>query len=606
MGGETLSSAKMAAVTVLAVVLVAGLALLYFKTDIGQFRRQVQIASYLRELKDIDTRWESELTRLRSEAAPTSLAAAHAAERLRRALQGIEDEAAVSRIVSFSFPELKRAFMDKAELMERYRGVAAEARQRLETALETAPDINKSLRQALLASPRQRDRIAAFEQDLGAVQTEVLRFNLAPDATQIGRLEATLAGLRKADLPASPTLGPLLQKFLAAVDQFYKTKLQEQEIYNRLTYLTAGPRLDTLTSAFHREMEAAVQEKELFRTALITYAGVLLILLSHIGARLRQSYLDIAAANAALKEANEGLERRVAERTRELSEALKSLEESQAMLVQSEKMSSLGQMVAGIAHEINTPLAYVKNSLETVDAQVAGMAEALTETEKLLRMLREGADEQTFARQFALVNGVLTRLRSAGSADDTAKLVQDGKYGITQIAEIVGNLRDFSRLDRKKVDRYNVADGLESTLSIAKHVLKSIDVKKHYGAVPAITCSPSQLNQVFLNLITNAAQATEGRAGEIQLTTRAPDPGHVEIEVADNGKGIPAEILPRIFDPFFTTKDIGKGTGLGLSIAYKIVEAHGGRITVDSKPGVGTRFTVRLPVHPPDNAVALA
>jgi signal transduction histidine kinase len=263
-------------------------------------------------------------------------------------------------------------------------------------------------------------------------------------------------------------------------------------------------------------------------------------------------------------------------------------------------------MVAGIAHEINTPLAYVKNSLETVEGQISAMSEALTETEKLLRMLREGADEQAFGRQFALVNTAIGRLKSHGSPEDIAKLAQDGQYGITQIAEIVGNLRNFSRLDRKKVDRYNVADGLESTLSIAKHMLKSIDVKKQYNPVPAITCSPSQLNQVFLNLITNAAQATEGRSdAEIRLATRAPDPGHVEIEVADNGKGIPADVLSKIFDPFFTTKEAGKGTGLGLSIAYKIVEAHGGRIAVDSKAGAGTRFTVRLPVHPPDDTVAV-
>ena len=136
-------------------------------------------------------------------------------------------------------------------------------------------------------------------------------------------------------------------------------------------------------------------------------------------------------------------------------------------------------------------------------------------------------------------------------------------------------------------------------------MLKSIDVKKQYNPVPAITCSPSQLNQVFLNLITNAAQATEGSSGEIRLTTRAPDPGHVEIEVADNGRGIPADVLPKIFDPFFTTKEVGKGTGLGLSIAYKIVEAHGGRISVDSRAGAGTRFTVRLPVHPPDDTIAV-
>jgi signal transduction histidine kinase len=596
------SSAKLAGVTVLAVVLIAALAFLYYKTDIGEFRRQVQIASYLRELKDIDTRWEAEIQRLRSEVGTQPIVTAHLADGMRRALQGLEAESSASKLIAFSLPELKRALTDKADLMEKYRAVAATARKRLETALVTVPDINKSLRQALLAQPGRRDRIAAFEQNVGMVQAEVLRFNLAPDAAQIGRLEASMAALRYAEQPGGPELTALLEKFLASVGEFYKTKFQEQELYNRLSYLTAGPRLDTLSAAFHRELDSTTQEKELFRTALITYAGVLLILLSHIGARLRQSYIDVARANAALKEANEGLERRVEERTRELSAALKQLEESQAMLVQTEKMSSLGQMVAGIAHEINTPLAYVKNSLETVDNQLGDMTGAITETEKLLKMLRDGADEQTFAKQFSAVTGMLARLREANLAEDLPKLIKDGEYGITQIAEIVGNLRNFSRLDRKKVDRYNVADGIDSTLSIAKHVLKTINVKKQYGQVPMITCSPSQLNQVFLNLVNNAAQATEGKAGEITITTRAPDAEHVEVVIADNGKGISPDVLPKIFDPFFTTKDIGKGTGLGLSIVYKIVEAHGGRISVDSKPGLGARFTVRLPVHPPEGA----
>jgi signal transduction histidine kinase len=193
-------------------------------------------------------------------------------------------------------------------------------------------------------------------------------------------------------------------------------------------------------------------------------------------------------------------------------------------------------------------------------------------------------------------------LRRDNAIEELPKLVRDGQYGIGQIAEIVSNLRNFSRLDRKKVDRFSVAEGLESTLSIARHLLKTIEVTKNFGDVPPITCSPSQLNQVFLNLVTNAAQATEGRKGEISITTRAPDPEHVEIIVADNGRGIPADALPKIFDPFFTTKEVGKGTGLGLSIAYRIVEAHGGQISVDSKVGTGTRFVVRLPVHPPEQA----
>jgi signal transduction histidine kinase len=597
-----MNSAKMAGVTVLAVVLAAALAFLYYKTDIGDFRKQIQIASYLRELKDIDTRWEAEVLRLRSETGATRVSTAHLAANLKRALQGIDAESSASRMVTYNMPELKRAFLEKADLMEKYRVVAALAKQQLESLLVTAPDIGKASRQALLAAPKLRDRIAAFDQAVGMVQGEVLRFNLVPDATQIGRLEATLLALRQTAIPPSPSLPALLERFLASVDQFYKSKYQEHEIFNRLSYITAGPRLDTLTSAFHRELEATVQEKELFRTALITYAGVLLILLSHIGTRLRQSYLEVAQANAALKEANEGLERRVDERTQELSAALTSLEESQALLVQSEKMSSLGQMVAGVAHEINTPLAYVKNSLETVESQLTEMTGSVNDMDKLLRMLRDGADEQSFGKQYSTVDAAIAKMRSDNTAEDLAKLIQDGQYGISQIAEIVGNLRDFSRLDRKKVDRFNVADGLDSTLSIAKHLLKSIEVRKKYGTIPMITCSPSQLNQVFLNLITNAAQATEGKAGVITLTTRAPDAEHVEIVIGDNGKGIAVDVLPKIFDPFFTTKDIGKGTGLGLAIAYKIVQAHGGRITVDSQVGTGTKFSVLLPVQPPAGA----
>ena len=141
---------------------------------------------------------------------------------------------------------------------------------------------------------------------------------------------------------------------------------------------------------------------------------------------------------------------------------------------------------------------------------------------------------------------------------------------------------------------------------LAKHELKGHTIRRQYGDIPPVTCSPSQINQVFLNLITNAAQAIDAGRGVITLATRRVDAGHVAVDVQDNGKGIPPEVLPKIFDPFFTTKDVGKGTGLGLSIAYKIVQQHGGTITVDSKVGVGTRFTVVLPLTPPESAQSAA
>jgi signal transduction histidine kinase len=177
------------------------------------------------------------------------------------------------------------------------------------------------------------------------------------------------------------------------------------------------------------------------------------------------------------------------------------------------------------------------------------------------------------------------------------RLTQDGLYGIGQISDLVLNLRDFSRLDRSKVTRFDLREGLESTLKIARNVVKGKNVIRRFGDIPLVSCSPSQINQVFLNLITNAAQATDEATGAIIITTRRVNDTSVAVDVEDNGHGIPAETLPRIFDPFFTTKDVGKGTGLGLSIAFRIVDEHGGRLTVESKVGQGTRFTVTLPLE---------
>jgi signal transduction histidine kinase len=254
-------------------------------------------------------------------------------------------------------------------------------------------------------------------------------------------------------------------------------------------------------------------------------------------------------------------------------------------------------MVAGVAHEINTPLAYVKNSLGSVKASLPEIESALSENDKLLALLSaEGVDEQRLNEQFARVREHSEQIREHSVFQNLSGLVGDGLYGIDQIADLVTNLKDFSRLDRSKVSSFNLNDGVASTLSLARHLLKSVEVRQDLGKIPTITCSPSQVNQVLLNLVTNAAQAVEGSKGVITITTRTVDASLVAVEIADNGKGIPPEVLPKIFDPFFTTKGPGRGTGLGLSIAYKIVTDHGGKIDVASKVGVGTKFTVMLPV----------
>jgi two-component system, NtrC family, sensor kinase len=279
------------------------------------------------------------------------------------------------------------------------------------------------------------------------------------------------------------------------------------------------------------------------------------------------------------------------------------LKESESQLIQTEKMSSLGQMVAGIAHEINTPLAYVKNSLGSVAGKLPDVKELIVETNKLLRLMEDTSpDPARLQAKYTAVRGLIHHFAEQQALAELGQLANDGLYGIEQISEIVLNLKNFSRLDRSKVSSFNLNEGLDSALILAKHELKHLSVKKQFGDIPAITCSPSQLNQVFLNLINNAAQAIESGAGEITLITRMEGADHVAVEIADNGKGIPPEIMSKIFDPFFTTKAVGKGTGLGLSISYKIIEQHGGSIRVDSNVGQGTRFTIVLPLIPPETA----
>ncbi len=561
-----------------ATALAGALAFLYDKTQAVDLREQNEILGFLRELKEVDNRWDHDVLRARAELATADLPATNRGAAAAKALQNLS--AAVARTqspaLSAGLPELSAAIKEKAALVEKFRAENGTAQAALRDIAKNAAELG-TLAGGLKARP------PALEPALNTLTTAAPQYYWFGQDSQRAPLEAAAAPLRALpDALRDPAV-----KLDSAVQALLKAKPAGQALSTKLALLTSGPRLDNLTLSFNSEVEATLQDKERYRVYLIAYAGALLILLAYLGGKLKASNVE--------------LEKRVEERTRELSAAMQHLKESESQLIQSEKMSSLGQMVAGVAHEINTPLAYVKNSLGTVAEKLPELKSVLDNCEKLLALLQAGNDASGLSKQFALVSQQIAQLKQQGVVDELAGLVKDGLYGTGQMAEIVGNLKDFSRLDRSKVTSFNLNEGLQSTLLLAKHLLKAVTINKNLGDVKPIVCSPSQINQVFLNLITNAAQAMGERPGTITLTTRVEGDG-VAVDVADDGNGIAPEVLPKIFDPFFSTKEIGKGTGLGLSISYKIVQQHGGRINVESKVGSGTRFTVWLPFKPPADA----
>ena len=275
------------------------------------------------------------------------------------------------------------------------------------------------------------------------------------------------------------------------------------------------------------------------------------------------------------------------------------IKDAHAMLLQSEKLASIGQLAAGVAHEINNPIGFISSNLNTLEGYVKDIKmlmakykdiHSINNEERMMLLEKIESLKEEVDIEFIL--------------DDLDQLVEESKEGADRVKKIVADLKDFSRVDHGEKEFFNINQGMESTLNIVKNELKyKAEISKEYNEIPEIECYPQELNQVFMNLLTNASQAIEKR-GKIEIKTgMVYDNGHdfIEIKISDTGTGIAEENLNKIFDPFFTTKDVGKGTGLGLNISYKIIEKHNGEIKVKSEVGKGTTFIVKLPCLQPEN-----
>lgn len=308
----------------------------------------------------------------------------------------------------------------------------------------------------------------------------------------------------------------------------------------------------------------------------------------------------LSALNIALEK--EIVERKLIEtklslQTQHLEETLLELRRTQAQMIHTEKMSGLGQMVAGVAHEINNPVSFVYSNLVPAREYARDFIE-------LLELY-----QQEYSQPLQNIQEKIEEIELDFIKEDFMKLLDSMQVGTERIYKIVLSLRNFSRLDEAEYKKVNIHDGIDSTLMILGNQLKAtsvhseIQVIKEYGDIPDVECYPSQLNQVFMNIIANAIDAfeeklnnLENNTNQIIISTHKAD-SFVKIIIADNACGIPSEIHSKVFDPFFTTKQVGKGTGLGLSISYEIItDKHGGKLSFDSVIESGTKFVIEIPV----------
>ena len=290
------------------------------------------------------------------------------------------------------------------------------------------------------------------------------------------------------------------------------------------------------------------------------------------------------------KRAKEELERQVQERTKELRQANEELKRAESQLVHSEKMSSLGAMVAGIAHELNNPINFIYGNTDSLEEYVEDLQGAFKKLSEVMNTADGG---------LAKLEGIRKEFDLDFIWDDLPKIVRSIRTGSERSADIIQGLRTFSRLDEAQLKSTDLHADIDTTLVLLHNKYKDhITVEKEYGDLPAVTCFSGQLNQVFMNLLHNAIQAIEGE-GKIWIRTWI-EGENVKIEIRDSGKGMSEDVKAKIFDPFFTTKDVGEGTGLGLSISYGVIEKHQGQISVSSEIGKGTTFAITLPIHGPE------
>ncbi len=583
-----------------AMSLASVLVFLYWMSRSDESGTYAQARDLIRQIKQYDAQWESAVLKARTTTNynydPLVLPLMDMKQLWQQfhTLEGRHQKTAMPAWQT-AIRDYQQAFDDKVLLVSRFKTHNAILRNSLAFLPAAADVIQVHLGQLVDADTQRLRRITSDTYDLMLSSLEFAQTTTDDKAADI------LVGLN--DLAVNKERLPVdFQVPIDTISKHIELILREQpkvdQLLEAIEAVPIAERLDVIAQMLDRDEQAALLAAQRYHFYLLVFSTLLVLLLLYMGVWLMRSYAEINRVNRALVSANDELEQRVERRTQALGQASAALQREmderrllENQLVQSEKLASLGQLAAGVAHEVNNPIGFVSSNLGALDDYFG----------RLQNMLKAYADaEDTLIPKGLGVE--LAKLRTEIELDylleDIPALIRESKDGISRVARIVKDLKDFSRVDASQ--DWQLADlqqGIESTLNIVASELKhKADLVKDYQPLPQVECLPSQINQVVMNLLVNATQAMGAERGRITLRTGANDEW-VWIEVADNGCGIPAESLQKIFDPFYTTKPVGQGTGLGLSLSYGIIKRHGGEIHVASEVGVGTTFRVELPIR---------
>jgi two-component system NtrC family sensor kinase len=432
--------------------------------------------------------------------------------------------------------------------------------------------------------------LADLDSHIDLLVGETLRYSAVPERDAAAAISTQIGQLRLAAPGYPEPLREAVDNLLSHLGTLLQLRGQQGGLLRDISAVPVAAHVEGVSATLGRRVDAELAGQNRQQGYLLAYSALVLLL--------------VVGGTGFILYRNATERRRLSSLVAQQTAALK---ENEGQLVHAQRMAAVGEMVASIAHEVNTPLAAVKSGLQSARELLPSLDRHFQQSGAVLALIAQpaGDDAARAERQRRLVRQVneLQALRREIDDTDTLamldQLMETGVHSVEHISRVVVNMLNFSRLDRSRVSTARVEEGLDATLAIANHLLGSVRLHKRYGDTLPIRCDMSQINQVVLNLVKNAAQAVPPQGGEIRVSTAMQGPAQVRIEVADNGCGIAADVLPRIWDPFFTTKPSGQGTGLGLSTCRRIVVAHGGTITAASRPGQGSTFAIVLPAHPP-------